>query len=228
MSATTRIKICGLARVADLRAAERAGADYVGAIVEVPWSPRAVTVAQAAALRRAARLPWVCVTVSQDPVFCRSLLSELRPAALQLHGLALLEVVQALSPADRGETELWACLGVPAAGSAPPETLPRLLAEAQALAAAGVQCLVLDTAAGKHSGGTGRTLAWALAAGLAQAAESPRLFLAGGLGPDNVAEAIAAVRPYGVDASSRLERAPGVKSPHLVTEFVAAVRAAHG
>ena len=215
-----------MARLADLRVAERAGVDYVGTIVEVPSSPRAVSLAQAAVLRRAARLPWVCVTVSQDRALCRMLLAELRPAALQLHGPAPREVLAALTADDRGEAEVWAVLRAPARDAERPIPFEDLATEARALAEAGADCLVLDTAAGERAGGTGRTLDWILAARLARAPGLPRLLLAGGLGPDNVAEAIAAVGPYGVDASSRLERSPGVKSAHLVAAFVAQAKAA--
>ena len=72
-------------------------------------------------------------------------------------------------------------------------------------------------------GGTGRKADWTLARELAQ--KLPRVFLAGGLAPENVADAIAAVRPYGVDACSSLEISPGKKDHARMKEFVAAVRA---
>lgn len=71
--------------------------------------------------------------------------------------------------------------------------------------------------------GTGETADWALAASLAGRSE---LILAGGLNPANVAAAIKAVRPYGVDVSSGVESAPGVKNPQKIVEFVQAARAA--
>ena len=72
-------------------------------------------------------------------------------------------------------------------------------------------------------GGTGVRVAPALVAPLARAR---RVILAGGLTPANVAEAVAAVRPWGVDVASGVERAPGVKDTELVRAFVAAARAA--
>ena len=71
--------------------------------------------------------------------------------------------------------------------------------------------------------GTGKTANWSLARELAR---HTRLILAGGLHAGNVGEAIAAVRPYGVDVSSGVESAPGVKDPQRIREFIAAVRAA--
>lgn len=71
--------------------------------------------------------------------------------------------------------------------------------------------------------GTGETVDWSKAAEIAR---SGRMILAGGLSPDNVADAIERVRPWGVDASSALESAPGVKDPDRIRKFVGAVRAA--
>ncbi|MFN7273094.1 MAG: phosphoribosylanthranilate isomerase, partial [Gammaproteobacteria bacterium] len=71
--------------------------------------------------------------------------------------------------------------------------------------------------------GTGRTADWALAHAVARQTEA---LLAGGLNPDNVAEAIRKVRPWGVDVSSGVESAPGVKSPTKISAFLATARAA--
>ncbi len=82
---------------------------------------------------------------------------------------------------------------------------------------------MLDAYDPKLRGGTGRTADWTLAREAAR--QLPRLFLAGGLSPENVAEAITAVRPYAVDACSALELSPGKKDHARMKEFVAAVRA---
>jgi phosphoribosylanthranilate isomerase len=81
------------------------------------------------------------------------------------------------------------------------------------------EAFLVDTPAGEAQGGTGRTFDWSLAAGL-----DAKVILAGGLGPDNVAAALDAARPFGVDACSRLESAPGVKDHAKMREFVRAVR----
>ncbi|MEO6390648.1 MAG: phosphoribosylanthranilate isomerase [Pyrinomonadaceae bacterium] len=81
--------------------------------------------------------------------------------------------------------------------------------------------ILLDAFTIKEHGGTGHTFDWDRAKELPAAVS--RLFLAGGLGADNVAQAIAAVRPYAVDTCSRLEQRPGVKDHELVTRFVDAV-----
>jgi phosphoribosylanthranilate isomerase len=93
---------------------------------------------------------------------------------------------------------------------------------AAALPPAGALVL-LDTAHPTRAGGSGETFPWEGAAALAATRD---VMLAGGLGPDNVERAIERVRPFAVDASSRLERAPGIKDADQVRGFVAAVRRA--
>ncbi len=83
--------------------------------------------------------------------------------------------------------------------------------------------ILLDAHDPLRRGGTGQTIDWSEAAGIA--ARRP-VVLAGGLTPENVAEAIAAVRPLGVDVSSGVEEAPGVKDPDKVARFLARTRAA--
>jgi phosphoribosylanthranilate isomerase len=85
--------------------------------------------------------------------------------------------------------------------------------------------ILLDAYDRSAPGGTGRVVDWEVAKNVS--ALVPRLFLAGGLSPENVAGAIEAVEPYAVDACSRLESAPGKKSAERMRAFVAAVRGAH-
>ncbi len=89
----------------------------------------------------------------------------------------------------------------------------------ETIEASRAEAFLIDTPAGAQRGGTGKTFDWPLAASL-----PGRIVLAGGLGPDNVAEAIRTVRPWGVDACSRLEREPGKKDYAKVEEFIRQVR----
>ncbi|HEY2955456.1 MAG TPA: phosphoribosylanthranilate isomerase [Candidatus Eisenbacteria bacterium] len=199
----TIVKVCGLTRAEDARAALEAGADWLGFIL---WdeSPRAVTPEQmraiAAPLGEAVA---VAVMVAPDPD------QALRAAALagadriQLH-----RVDPATWPAD---FPLPVTFTVPVAqdGSlgAPLPALEHLV--------------LLDTAHPRLPGGTGERFPWETARVVA--ATRPVL-LSGGLDADCVAAAIERVEPFGVDASSRLERAPGIKDAEKMRRFVAAVR----
>jgi phosphoribosylanthranilate isomerase len=86
-----------------------------------------------------------------------------------------------------------------------------------------VQAIMLDTRDDNLRGGTGRVFDWSVAQKLRPLI--PKLYLAGGLSPENIAEAVTLVRPYAVDACSSLELKPGIKSQPRVSEFIDAVRA---
>ena len=84
------------------------------------------------------------------------------------------------------------------------------------------EAIMLDAFDREMRGGTGRVIDWSIAADTRQLVK--KIFLSGGLSPENVTDAIAAVRPYGVDACSRLESAPGRKDSERVRSFIAAAR----
>ena len=89
--------------------------------------------------------------------------------------------------------------------------------------ASGERTFLLDSWSTRMAGGTGRTFDWAIAR---RAADVGQLILAGGLTPENVGDAVREVRPFGVDVSTGVEEAPGLKDPEKIRAFVAAVRAA--
>ena len=201
----TLVKVCGLTRLEDARAALEAGADWLGFVV-LGESPRGVDPGVAGEI--VAALPGataVAVMVAPDPDQALRLAERAGAARVQLH-----RVDPAAWPAD---FPLPVIAAVPVDGDGrlgsplPPE--PALV--------------LLDTAHPARAGGTGEGFPWEAAAALAARRE---VMLAGGLSPDNVERAIEQVRPFGVDAASRLERAPGLKDHDLVRRFVAAVRRA--
>jgi phosphoribosylanthranilate isomerase len=211
MTAAVRVKICGVTRREDAEHAASAGADFLGLNLW-PGSKRHVDVTRAAALAAAARA--VAPAVSIVGVFVDAELATIveaaREAALdvvQLHGREPAALVAAL--VERGLT-VWRAVAM-----ADDDAVARLGGAAHAY--------LLDTPTAGH-GGSGRTFDWRLAA--AAVAAGHRVVLAGGLHPDNVAVAVAAVRPWAVDVASGVESAPGVKDPERVTRFVAAARAA--
>jgi len=200
----TRIKICGMTSVDDALMAVEAGADAIGLIF---WSgsKRAVDVERAQAITRA--LPplvsTVGVFVNETPDRVRTVADAVGLSGVQLHGD---EVV-----AD------WARF--------PRPVLKAMSIEQYATSAwrTARAAILVDAHDPVTVGGTGRTIDWEAAREIA--ATRP-LVLAGGLTPENVAEAVTLVAPWGVDVASGVEQAPGVKDAARVRAFVQAVRAA--
>lgn len=201
------VKICGITRLVDARHAVAQGADALGFIF---WngSPRYITPDAARVI--VSTLPphvaavGVFVNGSVDDV--RRVAEESGIGTVQLHGEEPPSHAAALGyPVWRGATlgqveELCSVW--------PPDTT-----------------WLLDAADPVRRGGTGRTIDWPRAAELAA---RHRVILAGGLTPENVHDAIAVVRPFGVDVSSGVEDAPGVKNADKVTRFLTGARSAFG
>jgi len=201
----TRVKICGITNIADALAAVEAGADALG-FVFAP-SPRQVSIEKAAKMISA--LPALVTTVG---VFVDALEAEIRHTvaacglgAVQLHGNESPDLCR----------ELFPLRVIKAFRVASAEDL-------QPLSEYSGCVHLLDSRVAGLAGGSGRTFDWSLA--VSAAAISPRLILAGGLNPDNVAEAVAAVKPWAVDVSSGVESSPGVKDVALMGEFIKRVK----
>lgn len=195
-----RVKICGITHVEDALQACACGADALG-LVFYPQSPRYVTPEQARAIIRA--LPPLVTTVglfvNEEPQRIRQLAEDCGLDVIQLHG-------------DEGAS---------ACDYAPRRSIKALRVK-DAASLAGheefrTSALLLDAWVAGAYGGTGECFNWELAAGIAR--QRP-VILAGGLTPDNVAAAVKAVRPYGVDVSSGVESAPGRKDSAKVAAFI--------
>ena len=196
----TKIKLCGLTRPEDMAAANTLEPDFVG-FVFAPKSRRCVTVEEAKALRKhlSPAIRAVGVFVDEAPERVAALLEEGVIHLAQLHGRE-----------DEGYLErLRTLTGKPIIQAFQVKT-PKDLERAENSSA---DCILLDSGAG-----TGTTFDW----GLLTSVRRPYL-LAGGLGPDNVAQAIQVLHPWGVDVSSGIETG-GVKDFHKMAAFVAAVR----
>lgn len=206
-AARTRVKICGITRVPDAHAAVAGGADAIG-LVFYPPSPRAVTRAQALAIRDALA-PFVSVVglfVNADPREVARTAAEVRLDLVQYHGDE--------SPADCAAAGLRYLKALRMREGVD----VRLAAERYADAAG----LVLDAFDEKKWGGSGRTFDWSLIG-----SRTPKpVILAGGLSAANVADAIARVRPYAVDVSGGVERTPGIKDADKIRRFVQEVNRA--
>ena len=202
------VKICGITNLDDAFAAIDAGADALG-FNFYPRSPRYITPEAARAISD--RLPEAVLTVG---VFVNEELDVVEKtagaaaiSALQLHGNESQEYCNALK-------ERYVIKVFGAGGDFKPETVLDYR----------VQAIMLDAFDPKRFGGTGHLSDWSIAR---QTRELfPRLFLAGGLSPENVEQAIDQVDPYAVDACSSIERAPGLKDHGRMRAFITAVRSA--
>ncbi|MTH63844.1 phosphoribosylanthranilate isomerase [Paracoccus shanxieyensis] len=204
------VKICGLTRPDGVDAAVKAGARYLG-FVFFPKSPRHVTAAEAAAL--AADVPLgiarVGLFVNPDDALLESTLASVPLDVIQLHG--------GEDPARVAEVK--ALTGLPvmkAVGVAEPKDLDALWDYGLV-----ADMLLIDAKPPKDAdlpGGNGLAFDWRLLAG--RQILKPWL-LAGGLTPDNVSQALRLTRAQGVDVSSGVESAPGIKDPDLIRSFIA-------
>jgi phosphoribosylanthranilate isomerase len=201
------VKICGITSVEDAQAAVEAGADALG-FVFYPPSPRYVTPAQAKQI--AQTLPPFVTTVGLFVDVALDMVNDIAARCgldrIQLHGRETPEFCR------RVKQPVIKAFRIKNADS---------MAH---LSGYSVSAYLLDTyVAGALPGGTGASFAWHLAA---QAKPYGPVILAGGLTPENVETAIAQIRPYGVDVSTGVERAPGLKDHRKVHEFIVRAKAA--
>ncbi|HEY1291059.1 MAG TPA: phosphoribosylanthranilate isomerase [Burkholderiales bacterium] len=204
----TRIKICGITRAEDGRAAAKCGADAIG-LVFYPPSPRYLSTERAVELRDA--LPpfvqTVALFVNPDAAQVAQVLQRVRPALLQFHGEETPEFC-----AQFGVPFVKACRmrGGKRAGD---DALEYLRPFSRAAA------WLFDSHVPEYGGvGEGFDLS------LMPAVNEKPVILSGGLSPANVAEAVRRVRPWGVDVSSGVESAKGVKDAAKIAAFIAEVR----
>ncbi len=204
---STRVKVCGVARLEDATLAAELGAWAVG-MVFYPPSPRACSVAEAelicAALRRRVELAGVFVNASLEEVGRVS--ERLGLTLVQLHG----DEGPSFCAEVARRTGARVIKAVPIAGPGALQDLERFHTDLH----------LLDGHVPGLRGGGGRVFEWELLAGRRSTVPA---ILSGGLTPANVAEAIAAAKPYAVDVASGVEAAPGVKDGRAVAAFFEAV-----
>ena len=201
----TKIKICGIKTVTDALAAMEAGADLIG-FNFYSKSPRYIDVGICrdimSVMRKYGYVTYVGVFVNASVEVIRATIETCGLSLAQLHGDETSEMLGALD----GKA-FKAFRGVPAAidGFARSES----------------PALLVDAAVKDVYGGSGVTADWS---GAAELAKKYSLLLAGGLTPENVAEAVDRVKPWGVDVASGVESAPGQKDPNKMKAFVRAVQ----
>lgn len=198
----SRVKICGITNFCDALAAVECGAKTLG-FVFYPPSPRAVTPYEAQRIIQ--RLPdgviAVGVFVDRPAKEIETIAARCRLSAVQLHG--------------QESEELLHCLGLPAIKALRVRSVEDLTGLKRYPGAA---AYLLDAWSPQTAGGTGEAWDWTLGSQM-PALDKP-LVLAGGLTPDNVAQAISQVRPYALDVSSGVERSPGRKDHEKMRRFV--------
>jgi phosphoribosylanthranilate isomerase len=209
------VKICGLSTPQTLDAALDAGADMVG-FVFFPPSPRHLQfdVARALGQRVRGRAQKVALTVDADDAFLRSVVEALRPDTLQLHGSESVAQIAAI----RRKFGLPVMKAVPIAAKDDLESIGTYAAVADRL--------LFDARAPRDAtrpGGLGNTFDWHL---LENVRTGVPFMLSGGLDSDNVGEALRITHASGIDVSSGVERAPGVKDIDKIIAFVRAARSA--
>jgi phosphoribosylanthranilate isomerase len=213
MPEPVRVKICGITRVQDALAAADAGADAIGlnfysgsARCVTPDAARKIASAVSSRLRRyntdeTGRVEVWGVFVDEDPARIRGLARDIPLARVQLHGRETPEAAAAL--ADLSAVKALR------------------VKDAQSIAEAGrysgLWGMLLDAFSADAAGGTGSRFDWSW---IPLPWKNGKLVLAGGLDPDNVAEAVRAVQPDWVDTASGVERRPGEKDPERVRTFV--------
>ncbi len=209
ITSKTRIKFCGITRLDDALLAAELGVDLVGFVL-VAGSPRQLSLEAAAAIRRVLPPGLLSVALLQNPEagVIAAVRAQLAPDLLQFHGNEPAKLVRSsglpyIRAVPMGEPQCWA-------------DWEQAYPDAWALLA--------DSHGSLGGGGSGSPFRWSDLPSLDH--RQRRLILAGGLRPETVGEAVRQVRPWGVDVSSGIEAAKGLKDALKMRAFVAAVRAA--
>jgi len=219
------IKICGITNSEDAQSAVNAGADFIGIIVEIEESPRAVGIEAAQRVISTSTAAVVLVLEKKQPDVIQ-IANDLNPYAVQLIGKTDFTAIEHLRA--HITCRIWKTLQIPQREN-DEVSRAEINSQIESYRAAGVDVIVLDTLV-RHrgsikKGGTGQTCDWGMAHQLVAGAPLP-IFLAGGITPLNVREAIMAVRPQGIDVSSGVELRPGKKDPGKILQLIQTVRAA--
>ena len=209
-----RIKICGITTPEDAQSASSLGADAIG-LNFYAKSPRYIDTATARTIVSVlpAVVEPVALYVNEPHAIVQSRCAELGLRSVQIHG--------AQSVPLPGDSLRW----MPAFSVKDSDSLLRILSYIEICRAAGAlpAAILIDAHVAGMFGGTGKAAPWHL---LADFKPGVPIILAGGLTPDNVAEAIRTVRPWAVDVASGVESSPGRKDVDLVKRFIEAVREA--
>ncbi len=205
-----RVKICGITRKEDLTVAIDAGADAVGFLVGVPSSPRNLTLAKAKTLINLVPVfvDSIVVTAPETVEDIVEICETLKPSVTQIHGQKKFIASQVREKVTN--TCLVKTVYVK----------QDILEEENIEELKQFDAILLDSFTKNQYGGTGKTHDWMVSKQIKEAIAPIRVILAGGLKPENVKEAILAVKPYAVDVASGVEASPGIKDHNKIHAFV--------
>ena len=204
-----RVKVCGITNKEDLEVAVDAGADALGFVVDVPASPRSISLDRARDLVEATPpfVQSVLVSVFDTVDQLETLCSCLAPDAVQVTGTLPRD---AICEQFRGIQVIHAVAVNDQAGVALPSAMR-------------CDAVLTDSCVPGAHGGTGKPHNWNVSRAIRELIAPTPLILAGGLTPGNVRAAIETVRPYAVDVSSGVEARAGIKDPAKIRAFIEAV-----
>lgn len=223
-----KVKICGTTSVADALLIAEAGADYSGVAVGIPNSERSISVENAASIVKATPIPSVVLFLDRSREWIKAAVDRIKPFAVQLLGHESPAFVASLKKGI--PCQVWKSIFLPPAGRTFEISfnIGDIKDSMNDYFFAGADMLLLDTADVSDEepkfGGTGKVSDWKIAGELIKDIDGP-VFLAGGINPDNVREAIRTVRPYGIDLCSGVESAiKGIRDKRKVEKLLANIR----
>lgn len=225
MEKRCKVKICGTTNGEDAKRSADEGADFFGVVVEVDFSPRALSLDKAKPLFTAPAIPGVALVFNMEDARTRQVIQELNPFAVQFLGESDTQFIKGLKQAYPS-TELWQSVHLPEAGKA--VDFDHFRKAVENYIDAGIDALIFDTVAVFQGtmkfGGTGLTCDWDIVKKLMDAVQSSvPVWLAGGIRPENAEAAIIATDPYGIDLCSGVEAEPGKKDPLKIRALMSAV-----
>jgi len=197
-----KIKVCGITTIEDARLVAESGADYIGVIVGVDFSPRNLSLDSARLICEQSTLPVVILFFNWEVEEIQKAVSTLHPRAVQLLGHETPSLVRTLKKTVA--CEVWKSIHLPPQGSGE-ISITEHQDRVNSLIDAGIDAIIIDTVVGLVE------------------AFPVRTFLAGGITPENIRQAIELVHPYGIDLCSGVEISPGRKDPGKLRRLMSAI-----
>jgi phosphoribosylanthranilate isomerase len=221
-----KVKICGTTSVKDALMAVDAGADYLGILVNVPISERSLTIEEAKAIVDSSRIPVLTLLYGMSADEICHIVDVIKPFGVHLLGQTPIETIHELK--KRFTCQIWLTVYLPVKGQAEVD-VDKVMELMKSYEETDADAIVIDTVSltttgtpGRY-GGTGKVADWDIAKELINSVQTP-VFLAGGINPDNVREALLKVDPYGVDLASGVEATKCKRDPKKVKKLMEAVR----